>query len=137
MAPLAIRSSRERSVDPGARLTAPDQPDPARLTKDIDLDCEDSVSVQSMRNHLPKALERAARLSGLADPLIAQTQDGDRSCRWRLDVALPGAVRRMSYEIEISRRRLPHAAYITTKRLRPPAEYRISRITAIQGLINQ
>ena len=100
--------------------------DSVRLTKDIDFDCEDSVSAQSMKNQLPKALMLAARLCGLTQPVVAQTKNGERACRWRLEVTLPGSVRRMSYEVEISRRGLPRAAYITTATLRPPVEYRMS-----------
>lgn len=37
----------------------------ARLTKDIDFDCEDSVSAQSMKAQMPKALEQAALRSRL------------------------------------------------------------------------
>ena len=100
--------------------------DSVRLTKDIDFDCEDSVSAQSMKNQLPKALMLAARLCGLTQPVVAQTKNGERACRWRLEVTLPGSVRRMSYEVEISRRGLPRAAYITTATLRPPVQYRMS-----------
>ena len=40
----------------------------ARLTKDIDFDCESSVSAASMKANMPKALEHAARATGLVNP---------------------------------------------------------------------
>ena len=98
----------------------------ARLTKDVDFDCEDSVSVQSMKNQLPRALEQAARLSGLTRPAVHQTKDGDRACRWRLDVTLPATGRQVSYDVEISRCGLPPPAYISTQTVRAPLEYRMT-----------
>ena len=97
----------------------------ARLTKDVDFDCDDSLSPQSMKNQLPRALRAAARSAGLTNPEVVQTKDGERACRWRLDVDLLGGTRRMSYDVEISRRGLPPAPYIETTTLRSPPDYRI------------
>lgn len=98
----------------------------ARLTKDVDFDCEDTVSAQSMKRQMPRALTQAARLAGLTHPEVAQTKDGDRACRWRLDGMLASVGRQVSYEVEISRRGLPPAAFIATQTIRAPLEYRMS-----------
>jgi predicted nucleotidyltransferase component of viral defense system len=76
----------------------------ARLTKDIDFDCEDSVSAQSMKTQMPKALEQAARSAGLVNIKTTQTKAGDLSSKWRLDAQLKGATL-MTFDVEISRRR--------------------------------
>jgi predicted nucleotidyltransferase component of viral defense system len=55
-----------------------------RLTKDVDFDCEDNVSQQSMQTHMNKALTQSARLVGLAGAEVAQTKRADRSARWRI-----------------------------------------------------
>ncbi len=96
----------------------------ARLTKDIDFDCEDSVSAQSMKLRMPKALEQAARGSGLINIGIIQTKAGERSSKWRLEAQLGGA-RSMTFDVEVSRRGVPGDAYITTRTVQAPFEYRI------------
>ena len=96
----------------------------ARLTKDIDFDCEDSVSAQSMKVRMPKALEQAARGSGLINIGIIQTKAGERSSKWRLEAHLGGA-RSMTFDVEVSRRGVPGDAYITTRTVQAPLEYRI------------
>lgn len=55
-----------------------------RVTKDVDFDCEDSVSQQSVRSHMNKALTQAARLVGLAGGVVSQTKRGERSAQWRV-----------------------------------------------------
>jgi predicted nucleotidyltransferase component of viral defense system len=97
----------------------------ARLTKDIDFDCEDSVSAQSMRTQMPKALEQAARAAGLANIKVTQTKAGARACKWRLDAQLKGA-RPVTFDVEVSRRGIPGDEYVTTKTVQAPYEYRLS-----------
>src|SRR5882757_9321827 len=66
-----------------------------RLTKDVDFDCEDNVSQQSMHTHMNRALLQAARLAGLTAaevlPYIApEMRQAIDEARWdeiRLDVA--------------------------------------------------
>jgi predicted nucleotidyltransferase component of viral defense system len=97
----------------------------ARLTKDIDFDCEDSVSAQSMKAQMPKALEQAARAAGLVGIEVTQTKAGDLASKWRLDAQLKGE-RPMSFDVEVSRRGVPGDGYVTTKTVQAPYEYRIS-----------
>lgn len=96
----------------------------ARLTKDIDFDCEDSVSLQSMRTRMPKALEQASRATGLSGVKVTQTKAGDRAGKWRLDAQFDGG-RSMTFDIEVSRRGVPGNEYVTTKTVQAPFEYRI------------
>lgn len=97
----------------------------ARLTKDIDFDCEDSVSAQSMKAQMPKALEQAARAAGLVSIKVTQTKAGDLASKWRLDAQLKGE-RPMTFDVEVSRRGVPGDGYVTTKTVQAPYEYRIS-----------
>ena len=97
----------------------------ARLTKDIDFDCEDSVSAQSMKAQMPKALEQAARAAGLVGIKVTQTKAGDLASKWRLDAQLKGE-RPISFDVEVSRRGVPGDGYVTTKTVQVPYEYRIS-----------
>jgi predicted nucleotidyltransferase component of viral defense system len=97
----------------------------ARLTKDIDFDCENSVSAASMKAQMPKALEHAARATGLVNPAVVQTKKGDLSNKWRLDGS-PAEGTRVTFDVEISRRGVPDDAYVTTLTIQPPYEYRIT-----------
>ncbi len=97
----------------------------ARLTKDIDFDCEDSVSAQSMKAQMPKALEQAARAAGLVGIKVTRTKAGDLASKWRLDAQLKGG-HPVTFDVEVSRRGVPGAAYVTTKTVQAPYEYRIS-----------
>jgi predicted nucleotidyltransferase component of viral defense system len=97
----------------------------ARLTKDIDFDCENSVSAASMKAQMPKALEHVARSTGLVNPAVVQTKAGDLASKWRLDGSVAGGVR-MALEVEISRRGVPGDDYVTTMTVHAPFEYRIS-----------
>jgi len=96
----------------------------ARLTKDIDFDCEDSVSAQSMKAQLPRALEQAARATGLARITTQQTKAGDLAGKWRLDAQRPGG-QGVTFDVEVSRRGVLGTAYVTTKTVQAPYEYRI------------
>lgn len=97
----------------------------ARLTKDIDFDCEDSLSPQSMKAQMPKALEQAARASGLVNTRVTQTKAGELASKWRLDAQLKGA-QPMTFDVEVSRRGVPGNEFITTRTVQAPYEYRIS-----------
>lgn len=96
----------------------------ARLTKDIDFDCENSVSAQSMKSQMPKALDQAARSAGLTHIVVTQTKAGDLSSKWRLDARLKGGSL-MTFDVEVSRRGVPGDEYVTTKPVQAPFEYRI------------
>jgi predicted nucleotidyltransferase component of viral defense system len=96
----------------------------ARLTKDIDFDCEDSVSAQSMKAQMPKALEQAARATGLIGITVKQTKAGDLANKWRLDGRLQ-AGQPITFDVEVSRRGVPGETYVTTKTVQAPYDYRI------------
>lgn len=101
----------------------------ARLTKDVDFDCEDSLSDQSMAGQIPKALQQAARETGLTRFQVDRTKSGHRASRWRLaGTASEGTA--ISWDVEISRRGLPDAAYLETVTIQPPFDYRITRFVA-------
>lgn len=95
-----------------------------RLTKDVDFDCEDSVSRQSMRTHMPRALLQAARAAGLSEIDVTQTKDAERSNRWRVQGA-HGDGLRITWEVEVSGRGIPPAEFIETRPFSTPASYRI------------
>ena len=96
----------------------------ARLTKDIDFDCEDSVSPQSMKSQMPKALEQAARAAGLVGIKITQTKAGALASKWRLD-ARHASGQPITFDVEISRRGVPGDAHVMTRTVQAPYEYRI------------
>lgn len=96
----------------------------ARLTKDIDFDCEDSVSTQSMKAQMPKALEHAARSTGLVGITTQQTKSGDLANKWRLDGQRQDG-QPITFDVEVSRRGVPGNAFVTTKSVQAPYEYRI------------
>lgn len=99
-----------------------------RLTKDVDFDCEDNVSQQSMQTHMNKALVQAARLVGLAGAEVARTKSGERSARWRIVGTAAGDVK-MVWEVEVSRRGVPPPEFIETKPFETPVAYRIPPFT--------
>lgn len=101
----------------------------ARLTKDIDFDCEASVSAQSMSSQIPKALRASAREAGLAEPTVERTKSGTSANRWRLRGATHAGVV-MTWEVELSSRGMPAAEFIETTTIQPPPEYRIARFVA-------
>lgn len=95
-----------------------------RLTKDVDFDCENSVSQSSMQAQMPKALAQAARLAGLSAIEVSQTKRADRSNRWRIrGTAAEGTA--VNWEVEVSRRGLPPADFIETRAFEAPLDYRI------------
>lgn len=95
-----------------------------RLTKDVDFDCEDNVSQQSLRSHMHKALTQAARLAGLVGVEVTQTKSGERSARWRVAGTAGGEVK-VVWEAEISRRGVPPAEFVETRPFETPLAYRI------------
>jgi predicted nucleotidyltransferase component of viral defense system len=95
-----------------------------RLTKDVDFDCEDNVSQQSMQSHMPKALSQAARTAGLGGAEVKQTKQADRSNRWRIRGANSNGVT-IAWEVEVSRRGTPPVQFIETRAFEVPASYRI------------
>jgi predicted nucleotidyltransferase component of viral defense system len=95
-----------------------------RLTKDVDFDCEDNFSQQSMQSHMSKALMQAARLAGLAATEVTQTKRGERSARWRIVGTAAGEVK-IVWEAEVSRRGVPPAGFVETKPFETPIAYRI------------
>lgn len=101
----------------------------ARLTKDIDFDCEASLSTQSMSAQIPKALRASAREAGLADPAVERTKSGASANRWRLRGATRAGVA-MTWEVELSSRGMPAAEFIETTTVQPPPDYRIARFVA-------
>jgi len=95
-----------------------------RLTKDVDFDCKDNLSQQSMQTHMKKALLQAARLAGLAGPEVTQTKRGERSARWRIVGTGAGDVK-IVWEAEVSRRGVPPPEFAETKTFDTPIAYRI------------
>lgn len=95
-----------------------------RLTKDVDFDCEDNLSQQSLKSHMNRALTQAARLAGLAGAEVTQTKRGERSCRWRIVGTAAGDVK-IVWEVEVSRRGVPPPEFIETKPFETPLAYRI------------
>ena len=51
----------------------------ARLTKDVDFDCADSISDQSLATRISNALEQAARAAGIVEQKIDRTKSGDQA----------------------------------------------------------
>jgi predicted nucleotidyltransferase component of viral defense system len=95
-----------------------------RLTKDVDFDCEDSVSRQSMQAQMPPALTQAARAAGLSEINITQTKDAELSNRWRVQGLHPDGPR-ITWEVEISGRGIPPVKFIETRPFATPISYRI------------
>ena len=96
----------------------------ARLTKDVDFDCEDNVSQQSMQTQMSRALPQAARVAGLTGIDVTQTKKADRSNRWRIQGAAADGIR-TTWEVEVSRRGIPPAEFIETRTFEVPIAYRI------------
>ncbi len=101
----------------------------ARLTKDVDFDCEDSVSDQSRSKQISNALKLAAREASLTHAEVDRTKSGARASRWRLTGrTLEGVA--ITWEVELSRRGVPDKAFIETVTIQPPPDYRIARFVA-------
>jgi predicted nucleotidyltransferase component of viral defense system len=101
----------------------------ARLTKDVDFDCEDPISDRSLATRIPNALEQAARSAGIVEQKIERTKSGERASRWRL----AGRTRdgtAVTWEVELSRRGVPAARFVETRTIQPPYEYTITPFVA-------
>src|SRR5260370_11046326 len=79
----------------------------ARLTKDVDFDCVDSISDRSLATRIPNALEQAARSAGIVEQKIDRTKSGERATRWRLTGRTRDGTA-ITWEVELSRRAFPH-----------------------------
>lgn len=97
----------------------------ARLTKDVDFDCEDSVSDRSLATRIPKSIDQAARSAGIVEQKIDRTKSGERASRWRLVGRTRDGVA-VTWEVELSRRGVPDARFIETRPIQPPYEYTLS-----------
>ena len=75
----------------------------SRLTRDLDFDRDASLSLDSLGNGLPRALERAARSAGIAEPKAEITKRTGTTVRARLTGRGAGA-EPVRIEIEISGR---------------------------------
>ncbi len=98
----------------------------ARLTKDVDFDCEVSISAQSMSAQIPKALKASARDSGLIDLTVERTKKGTSANKWRLQGITRAGVP-ITWEVELSSRGLPAAEFIVSTTIQPPPDYGIVR----------
>ncbi|MGH8134076.1 MAG: nucleotidyl transferase AbiEii/AbiGii toxin family protein [Steroidobacteraceae bacterium] len=101
----------------------------ARLTKDVDFDCDDSVSDRSLATRIPNALEQAARSTGIVEQKIDRTKSGERASRWRLVGRTRDSIA-VTWEVELSRRGVPDARYVETRSIQPPYEYTIAPFVA-------
>lgn len=101
----------------------------ARLTKDVDFDCEDSVSDRSLATRIPNAIEQAARSAGIIEQKIDRTKSGERASRWRLVGRTRDGIA-LTWEVELSRRGVPSARYVETRPIQPPYEYTIAPFVA-------
>jgi predicted nucleotidyltransferase component of viral defense system len=95
-----------------------------RLTRDLDLDREDSVSRRSMQVHVLPALTQAARAAGLSEINVTQTKDAQHSNRWRIQ-GIHADGPRITWEVEISGRGIPPVEFIETRPFATPVRYRI------------
>jgi len=101
----------------------------ARLTKDVDFDCADSISHRSLATRIPNALEQAARSAGIVEQKIDRTKSGERASRWRLTGRTRDGTA-VTWEVELSRRGVPDARFIETRTIQPPYEYTITPFVA-------
>ena len=97
----------------------------ARLTKDIDFDCEDSVSARSLATRISSAIGQAARSAGIVEQTIDRTKSGERASRWRLMGHTRDGIA-VTWEVELSRRGVPDAQFIETRPIQPPYEYTLA-----------
>ncbi len=95
-----------------------------RLTRDVDFDCEDTVSQQSMQTHMTKALVQSARLAGMTGARVRQPKKGDRSNRWNVAGSTPEGLG-VAWDVEVSRRGVPPAEFIETRAFEAPLAYRL------------
>ena len=101
----------------------------ARLTKDVDFDCADSISDRSLATRIQSALEQAARSAGIVEQKIDRTKSGERASRWRLTGRTRDSIA-VTWEVELSRRGVPDARFVETRTIQPPYEYTIAPFVA-------
>lgn len=101
----------------------------ARLTKDVDFDCEDSISDRSLATRISGALERSARSAGIVEQKIDRTKAGERASRWRLIGRTRDGIA-VTWEIELSRRGVPDPRFVETRTVQPPFDYSIAPFVA-------
>ncbi len=101
----------------------------ARLTKDIDFDCEHSISDRSLATRVAHSLEQAARTAGIVEQKIDRTKSGERASRWRLIGRTRDGIA-VTWEVELSRRGVPDARFVDTRTIQPPYEYTIAPFVA-------
>ena len=101
----------------------------ARLTKDVDFDCADSISDQSLATRISNALEQAARAAGIVEQKIDRSKSGDQASRWRLGGRTRDGTT-VTWEVEISRRGVPGPQFIETRTVQPPYEYTLAPFVA-------
>jgi predicted nucleotidyltransferase component of viral defense system len=101
----------------------------ARLTKDVDFDCDDSISDRSLATRIANALEQAARAAGIVEQKVERTKSGERASRWRLTGHTRDSIA-VTWEVELSRRGVPDARFIETRPIQPPYEYTIAPFVA-------
>lgn len=83
----------------------------ARLTKDVDLDCAESISDRSLATRIPNALEQAARSAGIVGQKIDRTKSDELASRWRLTGRTRDGTA-ITWNVEVSRRGVPDARFI-------------------------
>ncbi len=98
-----------------------------RLTKDIDFECDPSLSNDSLRKALPKALTAAALASALQGPSVSITKDTRTTFRAALTAVLRETGDTVHYDVEVSGRGLPPAAHLVRVNVIPPAAYRMAQ----------
>lgn len=97
-----------------------------RLTKDIDFERAPSLSNNSLRKTLPRALQTAALAAGLQAPSVAVTKDTRTTLRAALGATLRNGGDAVQYEVEISGRGLPPAEHLVHLNVVPPLAYRVT-----------
>ncbi len=97
-----------------------------RLTKDIDFERAPSLSNDSLRKTLPRALHSAALAAGLLAPAVAVTKDTRTTLRASLGATLRQGGDAIQYEVEVSGRGLPPGAHLVHLNVVPPPAYRVT-----------
>ncbi len=100
-----------------------------RLTKDIDFDADESLSLQSLKNTLETGLQRAAINCRLKGTVIDFTKEGRGTTRARL-VGNTQSGESLRFEVEVSRRPSLFKAGIQSVTVAPPASYAMAPFEA-------
>lgn len=75
-----------------------------RMTKDIDLDCDNDSSMEMIRNLVRKGLKSAICDSLIESAKISEPKMTDTTMRWKIVGSVPGGESSIHLTIEISRR---------------------------------